>query len=104
MHRGDAGVQLAAAGLLRRLTGLSATDLLSSSPTTVRIPVGDSMTEFFQRMLKDPDEDVRLAAAEALGRGRSPATIPALQIALADKSKWVRRAAEQGIAAVLTPK
>lgn len=101
LRHGDSGVQVAAAGLLRRLTGRNATELLSASPPMLEIPVGDAMTEFFQRLLVDPDEDVRLAGAEALGRGRSPATIPALQIALADKSKWVRRAAEQGIAAVL---
>ena len=95
---------MAAAALLRRLTGVSAADLLSPSLRAVGKPVGASLIEFFQRMLKDPDEDVWLAAAEALGRGRSPATIPALQIALADKSKWVRQAAEQGIAAVLAPK
>jgi len=104
MQRGDSGVQLAAVGLLRRLTGVSAADLLSPSLTAVGKPLSASLTEFFQRMLKDADEDVRLAAAEALGRGRSPATIPALQIALADKSKWVRQAAERGIAAVLAPR
>ena len=103
-QRGHSGVQMAAVALLRRLTGVSATDLLSPSPTAVGKPAGASLTEFFQRMLKDPDEDVRLAAAEALGRGRSPATIPALQIALVDKSKWVRQAAERGITAVLAPK
>jgi len=86
MHRGDAGVQVAAAGLLRRLTGLSATVLESPSPAPAPIPVGDSLTEFFQRMLNDPDEDVRLAAAEALARGRSPATFPRF------KSRWWTRA------------
>ncbi|MEI2723167.1 MAG: HEAT repeat domain-containing protein [Verrucomicrobiota bacterium] len=101
LRHGDSGVQVAAAGLLRRLTGRSATELLSSSPKRVGTLAGDSMTEFFQRLLLDADEDVRLAAAEALGRERSPATIPALQTALSDKSKWVRRAAEQGITAAL---
>jgi HEAT repeat protein len=101
MRHGDSGVQVAATGLLRRLTGRSADELLSASPPRVGIPVSDAMTEFFQGLLADPDEDVRLAAAEALGRGRLPATIPALQTALTDKSKWVRQAAEQGIAAVL---
>lgn len=101
MRQSDSGVQVAAAGLLRRLTGRSAAELLSASSVRAGGPVGDSLTEFFQRLLADGDEDVRLAATEALGRERSPATIPALQIALTDQSKWVRRAAEQGIAAVL---
>ncbi len=101
LQREDAGVQIAAAGLLRRLTGRSANEHLPSPPPKVRTAEDDFMTGFFQRLLTDPDEDVRLAAAEALGRGRSPATIPSLQIALTDRCKWVRRAAEEGIAAVL---
>ena len=104
LRRGDSGVQMAAAGLLRRITGRSASELFSAPLPAKRTPAGDDMTELFQRLLVDPDEDVRLAAAEALARGRSSATIPALQAALADKSKWVRRAAEQGIATVLASK
>ncbi len=104
LRRGDSGVQVAAAGLLRRITGRSAAELLALSPAMVGTSVSVTMIELFQRLLGDLDEDVRLAAAEALARGRSPATIPALQAALSDKSKWVRRVAEQGIAAIMASK
>ena len=104
LQQGDAGVQVAASVLLRRITGRSGAELLADAPALVGKPVSDSVTALFQRLLVDADEDVRLAAAEALGRGRSSATIPALQSALSDKSKWVRRAVEQGIAAVLSAK
>jgi len=45
---------------------------------------------------------VRLAAAEALGRLRSSAGVPPLQGALGDQSKWVKQAAEQGLAAIIS--
>ena len=99
LRQGKPGVQVAATDLLRRLTGHRPAESVSPALAS-RPPVNGGLTELFQRLLADADEDVRLAAAEALGRGRSPATIPALQIALSDKSKWVRQAAKQGIAAV----
>ena len=100
LRQGKPGVQVAAAGLLRRLTGRHPAG--PSLPKPAIVPLADkALMEFFQRLLADPDEDVRLAVAGALGRGRSPATLPVLKSALADRSQWVRQAAEQGVAAVL---
>lgn len=92
----DPGVQVAAAALLRRLTGRSAGELLASE-TKATSYEGNELTNLFHRLLSDSDEYVRLAAVEALGRLNLPACVPALQSALRDKSKWVTQAAEQGL-------
>jgi HEAT repeat protein len=95
----DPGVQVAAAALLRRLTGRSAAEFLASE---AKMPSheGDELTDLLQRLLGDHDEYVRLAAAEALGRLKLPGCIPPLQTALRDQSKWVKQAAERGLEAL----
>jgi HEAT repeat protein len=92
----DPGVQVAAAALLRRLTGRTAAEFLASE---AKLPAqeGDELTDLLQRLLSDHDEYVRLAAAEALGRLQLPACVPPLQTALRDQSKWVQQAAERGL-------
>jgi HEAT repeat protein len=95
----DPGVQAAATGLLRRLTGRSAAEFLAAE-TRMPSQEGDELSDLLQRLLGDHDECVRLAAAEALGRLKLPAGVPALQAALSDQSKWVKQAAERGLAAI----
>jgi HEAT repeat protein len=92
----DPGVQAAAAVLLRRLTGRNAAELLASEAKPL-LPQADELVEMFRHLIGDPDECVRLAAAEALGRLKQPLGIQPLQNALLDPSKWVKQAAEQGL-------
>jgi len=101
MHDREPGVQFAASVLIRRLTGRSAAEILATEVKSPE-PQGDGLTELFQKFLKDPDECVRLAAVEALGRLAHPAGILPLQAALNDQSKWVKQAAEQGLATIMS--
>jgi HEAT repeat protein len=98
VQRGDPGVQFAASGLVRRLTGRTASELQTAN---LHMPGqgsrGDRVADLLVLLLRDRDEEVRLGAAEALGRLRSPACLPALQSALKDRSPWVQAAAELGL-------
>ena len=93
LRHNDAGVQYAASGLLRRLTGRVATadahpDLKRKAAALVRI---------LQEMLLDADAEVRLAAAESMGRLRWSACAGALKTALDDSSDWVKLAAQEAL-------
>lgn len=95
-HR-DPSVQFAATGLLRRLTGRTVAELQT---TDLHMPgqiKGDRVADLLVLLLRDRDEEVRLGAAEALGRMRLTACVPALQSALNDHSPWVKAAAEHGL-------
>jgi len=96
MRNREPSVQKAAAGLLQRLTGRNAVELLALD-TRKYARDGDQITGMFERLLRDPDEYVRLAAAEALGRSQHPDGVPLLQAALSDPNKWVKQAAERSL-------
>jgi len=101
----DSAVQFAAAGLLRRITGKSATELAAAGHTTMMFNrSGDRAFDLLQNLLRDPDDEVRLAAVEAIVRMRSPASVPALQGLLGDKNRWVKQAADQGLMAITSGK
>ena len=99
MHHREPGVQKAATALLQRITGRSAAELLTADARRLS-GEGNQLAELFQRLLRDQDEFVRLAAAEALGRLNDPAGVPPLQAALSDPNKWVKQAAERGLEAL----
>jgi HEAT repeat protein len=101
IHDREPGVQLAAANLMRRLTGRSAVEILAAEASAA-VSQGDELVDLFRPLLEDSDECVRLAAAEALGRLARPAAVPPLQLALADQSKWVRQAVEQSLEVITT--
>ncbi len=102
-HR-DSAVQFAAASLLRRLTGKSATELHASANTAMYGETGDRAFDIFRNLLRDPDDEVRLAAVEAMVRTHSPASVPVLQGLLSDKNRWVKQAADRGLLAITSSK
>jgi HEAT repeat protein len=104
MRHRDSAVQFAAAGLLRRLTGKSATELKSSGNTAMFGKSGDRAFDIFLSLLRDSDAEVRFAAVEAIVRTRSPASVPVLQGLLSDKNRWVQQAADQGLLAITSGK
>jgi HEAT repeat protein len=104
MRHRDSAVQFAAAGLLRRLTGKTATELQASGNTAMFGKTGNRAFDILQNLLRDPDDEVRLAAVEAIVRMHSPASVPALQGLLSDKNRWVKQAADQGLLAITSGK
>lgn len=94
-HR-DTGVQTAAAGIIRRLTVQGA----GGGAGGVTASQGEVVVNTLIRLTQDMDEDVRLAAVEALARTQQMTVIPALQSAMGDSSRWVKRAAEEGLQAL----
>ncbi len=61
--------------------------------------IGEQSAQLLVSLLKDPDEDIRLKAAEALSELRSRSTVPGLLSALlGDKSPSVRAAAAAALA------
>jgi HEAT repeat protein len=102
-HR-DAAVQFAAAGLLRRLTGKSASELRSSDNAAKSDAASDHVFGILKKLLRDPDDDVRFAAVEAIVRLRTPACVQALQGLLGDNNRWVKQAADHGLLAITSGK
>ena len=95
-HR-DTGVQTAAASLLRRLTGRVVGRGVAGLDTRRQ---SDAVLDILTRLTRDTDEDIRLAAVEALVRTKMPGVIPTLQTSMGDASKWVKRAADEGLQAM----
>jgi HEAT repeat protein len=98
-HRHPA-VQFAAVSLLQRLTGKTS---LEMNTTRLAKSAGTSQEQLlgiFETLLRDPDDEVRLAAVEAVVRLETPTGIPVLQTALADKNRWVKQAADRGLLAI----
>ena len=60
----------------------------------------EAVLDILTRLTRDTDEDIRLAAVEALVRTRMPGVIPTLQTSMSDASKWVKRAADEGLQAM----
>ena len=97
----DSGVQFAASGLLRRLAGRPGSEL-AVAPVAEKVgPSGDRAFDILQNLLRDADDEVRLAAVEAMVRMKLPAGVPALQAVLGDKNRWVKQAADQGLHAIM---
>jgi HEAT repeat protein len=99
-HR-DSGVQYAASGLLRRLTGRTGSELASAPVAESFGQTGDRAFDILQNLLRDSDDEVRLAAVEAIVRIKSSASVPALQALLGDKNRWVKQAADKGLLAIM---
>ncbi len=98
MRHQSPSVQFAASGLMRRITGKTAADVHAESHKVAQTPSGPHVPILI-KLLRDPDEAVRLAAAESLGKVKSQDVLRALQIAMKDSSEWVRVAALEGVAA-----
>jgi HEAT repeat protein len=93
LQHNNASVQYAAAGLLRRLTGrLPTAAAHTDSERKTRV-----LVRILQDLLLDADAEVRLAAAESMGRLRWSAYAGALKTALDDSSDWVKRAAREAL-------
>lgn len=104
MRHRNSGVQFAAAGLLRRLTGRTGMELATAPGTEMFGRTGNLAFDVLQNLLRDPDDEVRLAAVEALVRMKLPACLPALQSVLSDKNRWVKQAADKGLLAITSGK
>lgn len=104
MRHFNSGVQFAASGLLRRLTGRSGSEIATTPGTEVFGRTGNQAFDILQNLLRDADEEVRLAAVEALVRMKLPACVPALQALLSDKNRWVKQAADKGLLAITSGK
>jgi HEAT repeat protein len=100
MRHHDSGVQFAASGLLRRLTGRTGLEVAVSPGTEIFGRTGNRAFDILQDLLRDPDAEVRLAAVEAIVRMKIPASVPALQGAMSDKNRWVKQAADKGLLAI----
>ncbi|HEY9173479.1 MAG TPA: HEAT repeat domain-containing protein, partial [Verrucomicrobiae bacterium] len=96
----DSGVQYAAVTLLKRITGLSTTELSQASERARAAARAQRIAEVLSALLHDRDAAVRLAAAEAIGRERSPACADALRQALDDPDHWVQVAVREALAAL----
>lgn len=104
MRHHDSGVQFAASGLLRRLTGRTGLETAVTPGTEIFGRTGNQAFDILQNLLRDPDAEVRLAAIEAIVRMKIPASVPALQGALNDQNRWVKQAADQGLLAITSGK
>jgi HEAT repeat protein len=93
----DSGVQYAAVTLLKRITGLSAAELSQASERARAEARGQLIAGALAALLNDRDAVVRLAAAEAIGRERSPACADALRQALDDPDHWVQVAVREAL-------
>jgi HEAT repeat protein len=93
LRHDNAGVQYAASGLLRRLTGRTPT----AAAHTDSERKARTLARILQEMLLDADAEVRLAAAESMGRLRWSACAGALKTALDDSSDWVKLAAQEAL-------
>jgi HEAT repeat protein len=100
MRHHDSGVQFAASGLLRRLTGRTGLETAVTPGTEIFGRTGNRAFDILQDLLRDPDAEVRLAAVEAIVRMKIPASVPALQGAMSDKNRWVKQAADKGLLAI----
>jgi len=97
----NTGVQVAAANVLRRITGLSAVELANKEAEMAVARKAGEAFGLVEPLLRDGDDEVRLAAVEAVVRLKLPAGVPALQGLLSDKSRWVKQAADAGLQALL---
>lgn len=100
MRHHDSGVQFAASGLMRRLTGRTGMEIAVTPGTEMFGRTGNQAFDILQRLLRDADDEVRLAAVEAIVRMKLPASVPALQALLSDKNRWVKQAADKGLLAI----
>jgi len=85
-----------AIGALRQYVRSGREDALRRG-TSALAGIGGKGADSLLSLLKDPDEEIRTAAAIALGELRSPATVAPLTGALADKSAEVRTAAADSL-------
>ncbi len=94
----DASIQSAAANLLRRVAGQNSNDLTLMPARDQAERRQQSIVRILQDLLRDADADLRLAAAEAIGRLRLSACADALKTARDDANKWVKLAAQSSLA------
>jgi HEAT repeat protein len=97
LRHNKASVQYAASGLMRRLTGLVATDWAAATARAEAERKAGTLVRILQELLLDVDSEVRLAAAESMGRLRWAACGVALKTALDDSSVWVKLAAQEAL-------
>ncbi len=71
------------------------TELVPKQNTAIAHPNGHRILEALETLLKDPDRDLRLAAAEAIGQLGPDSGTASLQALLQDPDQWVRTAATE---------
>ena len=94
----DTGVQSAAAGLLRRVSGSNAPETGTAAGRSDAEQKQQTATHILLALLRDADLNLRLAAVESIGQLRLAACADYLQPLRDDPDPWVRRAAQESLA------
>lgn len=97
LHHRDPGVQLAAAGLIRQITGLSPGELERQGGALSPVHRREAAARALELLAGDFDAAVRLAAVRALGRLGLRRSIPALQARLNDPHPSVAAGAHEAL-------
>ena len=97
---GDSAIRYAATSVLGRMGKLSDKTPGVTDGTTVLTAAGQKRRKIFSvfvELLQDPDQDVRLAAVQSLGRLGDPRAASALMTAMSDTDESVRHAAAEAV-------
>lgn len=95
-HR-DPGVQLAAASLIRQVTGLTPAELARQGSPMQQARRQQAAARALEMLSGDEDPAIRLAAVQALGRLGLTDSIPALEARLNDPNPWVAAGAREAL-------
>jgi HEAT repeat protein len=93
----DSGVQYAAVTLLKRITGLTVSELAQATERTKAERHQQLRVRILSDLLSDRDALVRLAAAEMIGRLRLAHCADALRQGLKDTDHWVQAAVREAL-------
>jgi hypothetical protein len=99
-NSGDPAVRYAASSVLQQLGAATGQRGALDQGTSVMTAAGQkqrNVLSAFTEFLADPDRDIRLAAAETLGRLGDQRSASALMTALSDSDEDVRRAAAKSL-------
>ena len=95
----EAGVRLAAANLIRQITGLSPAELAQQRSPVHLAQRHVMAAQTLESLAQDADPDVRLAAVQTLGRLRLSRSLAVLQDCLLDPDPEVAAAAREALSA-----
>ncbi len=94
----NSGVQFAAANLIKRITGRIASEGMLASGRSEAERKPPILPAVLRDLLRDRDEEIRLAAVETIARLELKTCLDALKLAGQDPNPWVRGAAQESLA------